>query len=138
MLLCIVSNTPVCIRLRAPGAWVGARHAERTTPCYKRYARRVSSKQSYMPPYHKLHTQHADGRALFHCVAACHRRRAVVFFGSIAAALAPEACFEGWESHCVVALPPSRFGYPAIVAAGTGTRGAIYGAYTFAEIVLGA
>ena len=50
------------------------------------------------------------------------------------------SCLSGWESHCV--LGPTAAGGGAgyanvIVATGTGMRGAMYGAYAFAEEVLG-
>ena len=64
----------------------------------------------------------------------------VIFFGSTQPwlkALAPAACYAGWETHCVVALPTTTYGYAAVVATGTGKRGAIFGAYTFSEKVLG-
>ena len=66
----------------------------------------------------------------------------VIFFGTPAhaawlTALAPAACYAGWESHCVVAVPTTTYGYPAFVATGTGTRGAIYGGFSFSEHVLG-
>ena len=69
-------------------------------------------------------------------------RRSVIFFGTPEVAtwlpaLAPAACYAGWESHCVVALPTNSHGYPAVVATGTGKRGAAFGAYTFSEAVLG-
>ena len=51
---------------------------------------------------------------------------------------APAACFAGWESHCVVALPTGPFGgYPVIMATGSGDRGAIFAAYSFSELILG-
>lgn len=72
----------------------------------------------------------------------------LVFFGSAAGApwlpslfpLVPKACWGGWEAHCV--LGPSAAGSGAgyanvIVATGEGMRGALYGAYAFAEEVLG-
>ena len=71
-----------------------------------------------------------------------------VFFGSSDGApwlpaLFPSvnaSCLGGWESHCV--LGPAAAGGGAgyanvIVATGSGMRGAIYGAYAFAEEVLG-
>ena len=71
-----------------------------------------------------------------HCVLApVLARRSVIVFGTTAAVLAPPACLDGWEAHCVVAL--STFPYPVVIAAGNGTRGAIYAAYAFSEAVLG-
>jgi hypothetical protein len=68
----------------------------------------------------------------------------VVYFGTTATApwldqWDTTGCFTGWESHCVRAYPASSSpgGYASIVATGTGDRGAIYGAYTFAETILG-
>lgn len=46
-------------------------------------------------------------------------------------------CVTGWESHCVKTFASGPNGYPAIVATGTGKRGAIFGAYAFSEHVLG-
>lgn len=47
-------------------------------------------------------------------------------------------CFTGWESHCVKAV---RGGGPGgrdvIIATGTGTRGAIFAAFSFSEEILG-
>lgn len=44
-------------------------------------------------------------------------------------------CFRGWESHCVIA---SEFnGYPTLFATGSGDRGAIFGAYSLSEQILG-
>ena len=64
----------------------------------------------------------------------------VLYLGDTASApwlpaLVPPACLAGWEAHCVVAT--TAFGYPAIVATGAGARGAIFGAYSFSELVLG-
>ncbi len=66
----------------------------------------------------------------------------VVFMGTPGAApwLAAfdlSGCFVGWESHCVKAFPPGASGYASIVATGQGDRGAIYGALSFSEAVLG-
>jgi hypothetical protein len=62
-----------------------------------------------------------------------------VVLGSLTAcpdlrALVPLNCFEGWESHCMIATDIA--GYPAVVATGTGDRGAIFAAYTFSEQIL--
>lgn len=71
---------------------------------------------------------------------------AVIYFGTLAAApwlssfALPPTCLEGWEAHCVVSVPaggPGSAGYQSIVATGVGVRGAIYGAYTFSDAVLG-
>ena len=63
----------------------------------------------------------------------------LVVLGSLSAcpslsALVPPSCFAGWESHCVIAADVA--GYKAVVATGTGDRGAIYAAYTFSEQIL--
>jgi len=52
---------------------------------------------------------------------------------------AVQACYSGWESHCVVAIPAasSPNGYDSIIATGTGMRGGIFGAYSFSELILG-
>src|SRR5207253_3063676 len=47
----------------------------------------------------------------------------VIFFGTPESArwlsgLAPASCYAGWESHCVVAMATTSFGYPAIVSTG--------------------
>lgn len=68
----------------------------------------------------------------------------LIYAGSTAAApwlapLTPVACNAGWEAHCVLALPRSAAGleYDAVLATGSGVRGAVYAAYTLAERVLG-
>lgn len=66
----------------------------------------------------------------------------VVYFGNLESApwlssFDLSDCFTGWESHCVKAFAAGPNGYPSIVATGTGDRGAIYGAYSFSENVLG-
>ena len=46
-------------------------------------------------------------------------------------------CLTGWESHCVLVGNASVPGFSnIIVATGTGTRGAIFAVYTYAEVVL--
>lgn len=49
------------------------------------------------------------------------------------------SCLAGVEAHCVLAFNASQSpgGYASIVATGAGVRGAIYGAYSFSEHVLG-
>ena len=69
----------------------------------------------------------------------------LVYLGSVEAApwlLAFDlsGCSTGWESHCVKAFPASASGaagYASVVATGEGMRGAIYGALSFSENVLG-
>jgi hypothetical protein len=70
----------------------------------------------------------------------------VLYFGTATAApwLAsfglPAGCAAGDEAHCVVAAPaggPGTAGYASVVSTGAGTRGAIYGAYAFTDVVLG-
>jgi hypothetical protein len=71
---------------------------------------------------------------------------ALVFLGSLAAApwlgaldaRVPGLCAPGWEAHCVLAPVGGAGGYANVVlATGAGDRGAMYGAYSFAEAVLG-
>jgi hypothetical protein len=52
-------------------------------------------------------------------------------------ALDTAACFAGYETHCVLAAADGGNGLPAIFASGTGERGAIFGWYSFSELVLG-
>jgi hypothetical protein len=70
----------------------------------------------------------------------------LVYFGTTAGSpwltgfQLPGTCVSGWEAHCVLAFPPTAAGtngYSTIVATGSGLRGGIYGAYTFAEEILG-
>ena len=69
----------------------------------------------------------------------------VIYLGSIEAApwltsFDLSGCSTGWESHCVKAFPASASGaagYASVVATGEGMRGAIYGALSFSEEVLG-
>lgn len=69
----------------------------------------------------------------------------VVYVGSVDAApwlsgFDLSGCVTGWESHCVKAFPPGAAGtagYASIVATGEGMRGAMYGAFSFSEDVLG-
>jgi hypothetical protein len=49
--------------------------------------------------------------------------------------LSTAGCFGGWETHCVVAGTSN--GYPSLLATGSGVRGAIFGWYSFSEVVLG-
>ena len=52
-------------------------------------------------------------------------------------ALDTAACFAGYEAHCVLAAADGGNGLPALYASGSGTRGAIFGWYSFSELVLG-
>jgi hypothetical protein len=67
----------------------------------------------------------------------------VVYMGSTAACPYLATAFDlrplltGWESHGVLSVPAGPGGYPSLVATGSGVRGAIFGAYAFAEAVLG-
>jgi hypothetical protein len=71
----------------------------------------------------------------------------VLYFGTTAAApwleafALPGGCTGGWEAHCVAAFPAGSAGapggYAAVVSTGAGVRGAIFGAYTFTDVVLG-
>ena len=50
----------------------------------------------------------------------------------------PSRCLVGWESHCVLVGGGTIPGYArTVVATGEGVRGAIFGAYTFSEEILG-
>ena len=71
---------------------------------------------------------------------------ALVFLGTQAAApwlstldaRVPGLCTPGWEAHCVLAPVGGAGGYAnVLLATGAGDRGAMYGAYSFAEEVLG-
>ena len=70
----------------------------------------------------------------------------LIFFGTFDAApwlptlfpTAPADCGGGWEAHCVLVGGGGAPGYPnAVLASGSGARGAMYGAYSFSEHVLG-
>jgi hypothetical protein len=70
----------------------------------------------------------------------------VLYFGTTAAApwltnlTLPAGCLEGWESHCVAAVPAGSAGtngFASVVSTGTGLRGALFGLYQFTDTVLG-
>jgi hypothetical protein len=68
----------------------------------------------------------------------------LIFFGTLDAApwlpalfpSAPADCAGGWEAHCVLAGAVPGYA-SALLATGSGMRGAMYGAYSFSEHVLG-
>eukprot|EP00045_Choanoeca_perplexa_P009898 m.98129 g.98129 ORF g.98129 m.98129 type:complete len:828 (+) comp15071_c0_seq1:52-2535(+) len=48
----------------------------------------------------------------------------------------PPSCLSGWENHCLVIVNDLYFGGKTLIAVGSDTRGAIFAAYSIADVIL--